>query len=357
MEGFQCLGPECPDTCCHGWSMPIDAAQIEHCQANAPELLAFIDKDAKEMRRDEAGSCTALEGGFCGIHAKYGEGFLGDSCHFFPRLFQRRGEESRMAASLSCPEAARRFATHATPLALVPLTIDRLPPRIAAPCADAREEALHERCTDFAQDSSYTPEAIMARLIRQSYRWEALPREQWVWEEHRTPTTPESRASDPLALLYALMLLIRFSGHRSIRLKATVAMIEHALAATLDWDARTIQSSPDTVLRIEALRAAPASAAAQELLRRWIALQLVNAAFPFGGLHRVTIRERITLIAVRFATLRLALVCGPDDATVQVDTVQHLARLHDHLSDPTLPLTLYADAGWANEARLLGLVV
>lgn len=337
--------------------MPIDAAQIEHYQANAPELLDLIDKNAKEMRRDAAGDCTALEGGLCAIHAKYGEGFLGDSCHFFPRLFQRRGEEGRMAASLSCPEAARLFAVHATPLALAPLAIDRLPPRIAAPFTDAREEALHETCIAYVQDAAYTPETIMARLIRQAYRWETMPREQWAWHDVTTSTAPEARASDPLALLYALMLLSQFSGQKSARLREMAATMENALAASLDWEVRTIHSSPDTVLRIEALRAAPPGEATQELMRHWIALQLVSAAFPFGGLHRVNIRERITLIAVRFATLRLALACVPHDTASQADTVQRLARLHDHLSDPALPLTLYADAGWSSEARLLGLVL
>jgi len=68
-------------------------------------------------------------------------------------------------------------------------------------------------------------------------------------------------------------------------------------------------------------------------------MQMSLALFPFGGLGH-DIVSRITIIGVRFATIKLALMCSsgiygaalPQDIVVRV--IQSLSRLLDHLGYP-----------------------
>jgi hypothetical protein len=85
------------------------------------------------------------------------------------------------------------------------------------------------------------------------------------------------------------------------------------------------------------------------------------ALFPFAGLG-TTLEERTTIIGVRFAIVKLALMaeaktCGgvPDEAAV-IRIVQSLSRFLDHLADPTLSLQIFHEAGWVRAARLKALL-
>lgn len=67
-------------------------------------------------------------------------------------------------------------------------------------------------------------------------------------------------------------------------------------------------------------------------------------------------------MGVRFATIRLALMCackmhdGLIDEAQQVRIIQSIARVLDHLADPTLSLQIYEEPGWLREGRLRALV-
>ncbi len=81
---------------------------------------------------------------------------------------------------------------------------------------------------------------------------------------------------------------------------------------------------------------------------------------PFSGLGR-TLKEKGTIIAVRFATVRLAvqshlLEHGTMDEAQMVTIVQSLARFMDHLADPELSMNLYKDAGWDALNRIMSVV-
>ena len=379
--------------------MPSDAAQRARYEASAPDLLAALD--GQEMRRDAAGACVKFEDGWCGIERAHGSDFLSDSCHFYPRRFIRtvrereeaqrdgsslslsegegwgEGEFSRaphkqplsQSATLSCPETARLFITTPHPLVWVEKdTPERLPKRIAAPFANAQEQALHEECIALAQNRSQRVEEGVAALIMRAYAWDAvidggvrggpacLARKRISLRAKRAEP-PEKKTTDPIALTYALTLLALLGDMPPRpRLLAIIAQMESALGITIDRATRAIATSPDTQARL-ALLAQRMEQQRYDWLHDWLALQLQAVAFPYGARTKVNPRDRITLIAVRFAMLRLALIChdAPDVAT-QADILYSLARLTDHQADHSTALQLARDAGWGSEARLLGLV-
>jgi hypothetical protein len=104
-----------------------------------------------------------------------------------------------------------------------------------------------------------------------------------------------------------------------------------------------------------------AAAALDGTLKRWIAAQLSMASFPFAGFGG-DVLERAIILAVRFATVKLALKAQVDENGVPpppekvVEVVQSIARFTDHLADPTFSIMAYNEVGWSKERRLRALV-
>jgi len=120
-ESFRCIGPACEDTCCQGWSVPIDQTAYERYQ-NLPSspLRTLIDANILVMpegakpaafakiRMNESNRCPLLsEDRLCRIHAELGEGLLSHACASYPRVTTSFGGMKETALALSCPEAAR----------------------------------------------------------------------------------------------------------------------------------------------------------------------------------------------------------------------------------------------------------
>ncbi|MBM3618991.1 MAG: hypothetical protein FJX23_10680, partial [Alphaproteobacteria bacterium] len=320
---FACLGAECEDTCCKGWSMQVDARTIDRYTTQSPELLDAVMDDGSGsfvMKRDaETDICVKLESGLCGIHAKLGSDFLGDACHFYPRVTRSIGSETHMTATLSCPEIVR-LALAEDHSALVdgekperlPFTVkDYLPEGMDA---DAALRA-HQAFLAVTHDASATPERIMARIVSATHSLSTQPPESWAdavpfflkMADMRLPA-PESAPADAFNLLHALTgIIVASRKPRRERLMATVNDMAAALAVTLDWQNAGIALSPNSAAALAALEAnwMQHRAASDAHLRRWIGAQLSLALFPFAGFGE-DMKSRIHIIAVRFATVRLA---------------------------------------------------
>ena len=378
LEKFSCLGADCPDTCCHGWQMPTDRRQRDLYAEKAPELLAATDPEQNIMRRDPVTDyCVKLEGGLCGVHKQYGDNFLGDACYFYPRTTRDLGGTALMGASLSCPESLRLVLEEPNPFALQETTVPRLPGFMPKPLAEGVSwEAAQATMADFmalAQDETQSPEAIMTQVVRISLHLSHMPQTEWLTHlptlieatEPHTPTTPTP--SDPFALLYALgVLIMRGPNTRRPRLEETIRAIEAGLDCNLNWEARDMSYGSHAGQAYQYLQARwnmGAKDALAPTLRRWIQGQFAAGAWPFAGFAGTTLAERATVLAVRFATVRLALMCRieldgtPPSQDVVIATIQGISRFMDHLADAELSRLIYRDAGWLeNEARLVGLV-
>lgn len=375
---FTCLGDRCEDTCCQGWSMQVDEATRTRYAERAPELLQDV-VEAEEggwiMRKDPATSlCVRLEGGLCGIHKKYGDGMLGDACHFYPRVTRQLGGQVLRTATLSCPEIAR-LTLFTDPQPLQPADNGRLPftLRNYLPDAMSPEEALtvHKAFLDAACDTTASAEQIFLRIARTSRSLDILSQKDWhlltaFYIKDADLRLPEAQAniSDAFNLLHMLCgVIVATRKAPSPRLRQTLADMEAALASRLDWDNVTIQVSEQHALNaLEAVRTAWTQHAGRygPILRRWLYMQLGLGLHPFAGLGP-TPTDRATLMGVRLAMLKLALISAhvvrgplPDAEIVRI--VQSLSRLLDHLGDSAFSLSICNETGWSTEPRLRGLL-
>lgn len=376
---FTCLGDKCEDTCCKGWGMQVDSRVIERCQREAPELLeAFTGaEDARLMKRDALTDyCIKFEKGLCGIQKQYGTDFLGDACHFYPRMTRTLGKTALMAGALSCPEITRLSLFADDAFMPETITIERAPHSLTdyLPESLTTEQAIaiHNAFLQAALDERTTAAHNMARLHCVATSLEKIPAASWPdavpfyieYAEGRLPA-PVPAETDPFFLLQALSGLIAAAKKgQQERLMQNVRMIESALHVTIQWDSMAIAHLPDSLHAAQSLQQEwndKWHSSFEPVLRRYLAAQLSLALFPFAGFAD-TLSNRMGIIGVRFATLRLALMSAcrtlptlPDEAII-TRIVQSLSRFLDHLAGSELSLRIYNEAGWMNSGRLRALV-
>lgn len=138
---FECIGGECPDTCCAGWKVIID--ENTHKKYLAVEG-AFGDEIRKSIKTDERGICYfemqkdsrcpfLNEENLCRVYRTLGPEAMCDTCQNYPRVVYQAGDILFAAISISCPEAGRmilgktdkqQYAYDEDPLEMVPDTED-----------------------------------------------------------------------------------------------------------------------------------------------------------------------------------------------------------------------------------------
>lgn len=120
-ERFRCIGPECEDSCCLGWGVPIDKPTFEKYQTvPAGSLRTLLDENITPtpdnpnpahfamIRMPESHACPMLaETRLCRIQTELGEDFLSRTCATYPRIVSNIDNLEEKSLSLSCPEAAR----------------------------------------------------------------------------------------------------------------------------------------------------------------------------------------------------------------------------------------------------------
>ncbi|NBX03088.1 MAG: hypothetical protein EBR02_03285 [Alphaproteobacteria bacterium] len=138
----------------------------------------------------------------------------------------------------------------------------------------------------------------------------------------------------------------------------------NALHMTIKWENVEMELCDDSLAAYESLQKdwnEKWASVYAPLLRRWLKMQLALALFPYAGLGD-SLSERITIIGVRLATLRIAILCscGMNETTLASDdavrVVQTVSRVLDHLGDSRFSLNIYGEPNWLEEARMLGLL-
>lgn len=347
----------------------------------APELLESIVPDEDmgySMRRDaKTGYCVRFSDGLCGIQAKYGEDFLGDACHFYPRATRAMGADILMTGTLSCPEIARlalfgdkAFEASQGFIASVPKNLkDYLPGTLTKEQA----QILHQQFMEAAFDGSVTPEHIIMRIRVVAESLERIAVTSWLdavpfYMAHADAglPPPQARATDPAFLLQSLCGLA-FGGKKvtnSPRLMQTIGEMEQALHIRIRMDTLEIVPLPDSIHATASLLAGWQEEwriGYEPVMRRYLAMQLSLAIFPFGGFGS-SLTSRITIIGIRFAYIILGLMsachlsAGKMSEADIIRVIQSLSRFLDHLGNPEFSLKIYQEAGWLDKARLRGLL-
>lgn len=382
LSRFRCIGDKCEDTCCKGWGMQVDAPHVELYKKEAPELLDAVTTGEAEhiMRRDPATDyCVKFEGGICSIHRDRGTNFLGDACHFYPRVTRGFAQKNMQSAALSCPEIVRIILRDEAPFAPATITTDRLPHAMKNYLPEGQDIITGEHALsiqrhfiDAALDESVPAERALMRIITVSHSLETLPPDKWAemagflfrMADGRLMAA-ESNPLDGFRLAQILEALIGAAKPtaRPYLDDTRSAMLE-ALGIQIAANTYDIVSRNGDFSTYENLwqRYQPiARPRVDKLLKRWLAGQLAMAGYPFGGFG-AKLKDRAAVLAVRFATLRLALMAKmdagghpPAEETI-VHTIHGLSRFLDHLADPAFSLMAYQEAGWLSAARLRGLI-
>lgn len=117
-DAFRCTISACEETCCQGWSVPVDQATWEKYRSNdvlKSHLGTLIvlntsnptSADYARMPLLTTGQCGFLDpGNLCGIQRRYGVEMLSHTCRTYPRALSTHETEEEMALNLSCPSAA-----------------------------------------------------------------------------------------------------------------------------------------------------------------------------------------------------------------------------------------------------------
>ncbi|MCY9591684.1 hypothetical protein PC41400_02720 [Paenibacillus chitinolyticus] len=123
MKKFQCIGGDCEDTCCAGWTVSIDKQTYKKYQkATDPELKTKLNSFIKRNKNTATKSdryyasiimgkdkhCPMLtEEKWCSVQLKMGEGALSTTCRMYPRNLNKYNDTFEFSGRVSCPEIAR----------------------------------------------------------------------------------------------------------------------------------------------------------------------------------------------------------------------------------------------------------
>ena len=114
---FRCIAGDCPDSCCHEWTVQVDRDKAAYYRS----LPGALGDDLRRCMTEEDGGTVMVNvesrcpmwqtDGLCRIQAELGEQALCDVCRDFPRLRQDYGDFVELGLEMSCPEAARIMLT------------------------------------------------------------------------------------------------------------------------------------------------------------------------------------------------------------------------------------------------------
>jgi lysine-N-methylase len=352
--------------------MQLTQETLAKYREQAPELVEAVTSGEAEliMRRDPVtDQCVKLDTGWCSIHRDYGDAFLGDACHFYPRITRALGTTVLTTAALSCPKTAHDMLYMSDGLANAPREEIRVPYSLKnylpAQMTEAAALSVHEAFLAMAADEAANAERCMLRISAVARALELQPATAWpeavgfyVSIADGRIAAAEHSPQDMFNLVHALQGLVMASPAPRKRLTDIVQTMAEALGMRFEQGG-TVQLQPDAMERALAVmaRAKEPMQGLQPVLKRYIQAQLSQALFPFSGFGQ-TLTERVSVIGVRLATVKLALATTADmispDRVVHV--IQVLSRFMDHLADPTLTLRIYQETGWIREARLRALI-
>ncbi len=108
---FSCIGKDCEDTCCAGWSIVIDEKSLAEYH-RFPGLFGnrlrnSIDWKEGTFRQRQRRCAFLNDENLCDIYLEAGRDKLCKTCRTYPRHIEEFEGAREISLSLSCPEAAR----------------------------------------------------------------------------------------------------------------------------------------------------------------------------------------------------------------------------------------------------------
>lgn len=128
-KDFHCLGAECPDTCCSGWTVPVTKQDMQVLKKKASKIIPIMVEPMENNKNPEYfhgklkmnnGHCVMLKDGWCTVVKKYGDNTLPSICHDFPRVLYQYDTHQETYLSTACPSVTRLMMTAVRSLAEAP---------------------------------------------------------------------------------------------------------------------------------------------------------------------------------------------------------------------------------------------
>ena len=125
-DEFECMGGRCPDTCCKGWNVAVDADTYNNYKDERGALGALLCLMTKETEdggavfRRVCNQCLFLDReGLCSFQKKGRHELVPAVCKAYPRRSIVMEDECEITFELACIQAAEIFARHPGRLTLI----------------------------------------------------------------------------------------------------------------------------------------------------------------------------------------------------------------------------------------------
>lgn len=113
-DSFMCIASDCPDTCCAGWEIEVDADSHEYYNSLSGNDRDFVyskllrGENGEVLLCREGERCAFLRGdNLCELILRFGDRALCDICREHPRFYSWTENITEVGVGLCCPEATR----------------------------------------------------------------------------------------------------------------------------------------------------------------------------------------------------------------------------------------------------------
>jgi len=119
LKEFSCIGGACEDSCCTGFSIPIEKTTYEKYKEIEEEGFKEKIQSSVTLNTNSTSPFTYAslnakcgcpfqnENGLCSLQMSYGENMLSGACSKYPKQINAFEKQLERSATLSCPEIAR----------------------------------------------------------------------------------------------------------------------------------------------------------------------------------------------------------------------------------------------------------
>jgi hypothetical protein len=343
----------------------------------SPELLDTLEErnGLSIVKRDsKTDYCIKFENGICGIHAKHGSDYLGDACHFFPRIIRKIGNKTVMSAALSCPEITRLVLTSSNPFEYNEISLERLPETLHEHLINdlSEEEMLLiiNQLISIIDDKKVKPGQALIKIATLARSLDNLPKKDWYKALQALSPIAEQLAqakkldeNDPYFLIQSFALLAKASNNKlSPKLKDIFLDIAHALNIEINWDtAEVIINQKDSFEKYSSLYKSLNNERLEEIFRRYLISSFIISFLPFSSSIE-KVQDQVLILGFKYSLVKLAIITLVDLTNSKLNEskiftlIHSLSRFLDHLSNPNFSLTVFKQYGWGEEGRLRSLL-
>ena len=119
VEEFECMGGDCPYTCCKGWQVCIDEDTLKLYRGNhgLEGIISYgvcKSNNGTTVLRKICGRCPFHTfKGLCGLQLRGKKDYMPLVCRMYPRCSFVYGDRQEVTLELSCYRAAQRFVENA----------------------------------------------------------------------------------------------------------------------------------------------------------------------------------------------------------------------------------------------------